>query len=204
MVKKRVIFDIDGTLIPMMDFNKPFDDCLNDMNIRHDKTTLELFDKAAKTYERNFENYNFNDYYNYIKKTINIDINEEVIKRYFEYASKVVPSHVDKYVLDTLDYLKSKYDLVILTNYFVSVQLERIKLLGLDKYFSAIYGGEVYTKPNEEAFLISCGNYDPKECFYAGDNFESDIIGAYNAGIDSVLIDYNNEKENIKVLKRML
>ena len=75
----------------------------------------------------------------------------------------------------TLQYLKQKYDLVVLSNWFKKSQDERLKRLGLDKYFSTTYMTEnIPMKPNKEAFEIAKGPYEFSECVMVGDSLKTE------------------------------
>ena len=66
----------------------------------------------------------------------------------------------------------------------------RIKSTGLDKYLEKIYVSEWMgvSKPSPEFFdIVLEGVNEPKEtCIVIGDSLTSDMLGAQNAGIDSV------------------
>ena len=66
----------------------------------------------------------------------------------------------------------------------------RIKSTGLDKYLEKIYVSEWMgvSKPSPEFFdIVLEGVNEPKEtCIVIGDSLTSDMLGAKNAGIDSV------------------
>ena len=44
-------------------------------------------------------------------------------------------SFIDDDLIDVLDYLSKKYELVILSNYFTNIQKNRLKNAKIDKYF---------------------------------------------------------------------
>ena len=72
-------------------------------------------------------------------------------------------SEEDKSIIPTLEYLSKKYELVILSNWFSYSQIERLKKIGMDKYFKEMYfTDEVKNKPNKEAFIKACGPYKPR------------------------------------------
>jgi putative hydrolase of the HAD superfamily len=90
-----------------------------------------------------------------------------------------------------LQYLKSKgYLLFIITNGFKEVQSEKLKNSGISQYFSRVYISEDIKapKPDREIFeyAIKSSNARKKNSLVVGDDWESDIIGALNFGIDAV------------------
>ena len=104
-----------------------------------------------------------------------------------------------KRIVNSINNLQSKYELVVLTNWFEYQQKQRLKNANLYKYFKKVYGTEtVKIKPNKEAFELARGNVLPNECVMIGDNFEIDIKGAINAGLEAIF--YN--RKNIDVSKK--
>ncbi len=94
------------------------------------------------------------------------------------------------YTIETLEYLKKKYRLHIITNGFNEVQFVKIKNCGLEPYFTSVITSEKagYQKPRKEIFDYSLKmvNARKKESLMVGDDYEIDIAGAMNAGIDQV------------------
>jgi putative hydrolase of the HAD superfamily len=94
-------------------------------------------------------------------------------------------------VIDILDYLKKKgYHLNIITNGFSEVQRKKIETSGLKPYFDKIYISEEIKspKPSKEIFeyAIKSSNAKKINSFMVGDDWDVDIIGALNFGIDAV------------------
>ncbi len=98
------------------------------------------------------------------------------------------------YAKDTLDYLKSKYKLYIISNGFSDVQFRKIELCGIKEYFTKIFISELVGihKPNRDFFdyMVKSANAKKNESLVIGDNLEADIEGAQNAGIDTIF--YNS------------
>lgn len=93
-------------------------------------------------------------------------------------------------VYETLDYLKEKYKLYILTNGFAEIQLQKISNCRLESYFKKIFMAEMvgYQKPDRRFFeyAIKSIHAHKNECLIIGDDPEADIRGGWNAGIDQV------------------
>ncbi|WP_421873541.1 YjjG family noncanonical pyrimidine nucleotidase [Marinoscillum sp.] len=91
----------------------------------------------------------------------------------------------------TLDYLKKKYPMSIITNGFDDVQEVKLKACGLHGYFDHVFTSETIgvKKPNPEIFEYALQVLGiPKESvLMIGDNPKTDIQGATNAGITPVL-----------------
>ena len=58
---KRLIFDIDGTLIRNVQFKDTITETLKETGIYSDKN-LEIFLNSIKDYEKHYDNYNSTDY----------------------------------------------------------------------------------------------------------------------------------------------
>lgn len=90
-----------------------------------------------------------------------------------------------------LEYLSQKYSIHIITNGFKEVQYTKIKNSGLEKYFEHIHISEEigFKKPQAEIFhyAVSKSGTVHESCIMIGDNVETDITGALNAGIDHIL-----------------
>ncbi len=122
-------------------------------------------------------------------------------------------AEVDQEVIDTLEYLKDKYEMVILTNYYIEPQIGRLKTAKIDKYFTEFYGGDnAYLKPYAKAYEIAAGNNKMNNCIMIGDTLSTDIQGALAVGMEAIQIDYFNKVETspvtliheIKKLKEIL
>ncbi|HEY9113921.1 MAG TPA: YjjG family noncanonical pyrimidine nucleotidase [Bacteroidales bacterium] len=94
---------------------------------------------------------------------------------------------------ETLQYLQQKYILHLITNGFSEVQYIKLKASGLEKYFIEIITSEEagVKKPDARIFEYSLKKSGAKaaESLMIGDDYEVDVLGAKNAGIDQVLFD---------------
>lgn len=93
--------------------------------------------------------------------------------------------------LELLDYLRSKrYELYLISNGFVEIQQLKLQRSGLEGYFKKCYFSEHVGahKPAKQFFdyAIKSSNAVKKQSLVIGDNFDADIVGAKNAGIDQV------------------
>ncbi len=85
---------------------------------------------------------------------------------------------------------KGKYILVAVTNGTKIAQDKKLRLSGLDKVFDAIFISEDVgaEKPSKEYFdyvFEKVGIRDKKEAIIIGDSLTSDILGGFNAEIDT-------------------
>jgi putative hydrolase of the HAD superfamily len=94
-------------------------------------------------------------------------------------------------VIDTLKYLKTKgYRLNIITNGFKEVQFKKIEASGLRAFFDKIFISEEIKshKPERRIFEYAIQSVNAKKAksIMVGDDFEVDILGALNFGIDAI------------------
>lgn len=103
-------------------------------------------------------------------------------------------------VLEILEYLKNKhYQLFIITNGFTEVQHRKIESSGLKTFFKKVFTSEeVKTpKPGREIFEYAVKSVNAKKInsLMIGDDWEVDVRGAIDFGIDAV---YFANKKNIE------
>jgi putative hydrolase of the HAD superfamily len=94
-------------------------------------------------------------------------------------------------VIDILNYLKQKrYQLNIITNGFKEVQREKIETSGLKPFFDKIFISEEVKSPKPEReifeYSIKSANAKKSNSIMVGDDWEIDVLGAVNCGIDAV------------------
>ena len=94
--------------------------------------------------------------------------------------------------VETLEYLKKKYLLGVITNGFITTQHEKLDSAGITQYFDMILTSEEagVTKPDPAIFRCAAERMGVRldECVYVGDVFSNDIYGALKAGMDAVWI----------------
>ena len=98
--------------------------------------------------------------------------------------------HVMPHTVATLDYLRQHYQLHVLTNGFAAVQAIKLRSAGLTNYFTEVVSSDTtgHRKPHRPVFdyLLDRIGAAPQECLMIGDNLETDVRGAREAGIDQV------------------
>jgi putative hydrolase of the HAD superfamily len=107
-------------------------------------------------------------------------------------------------VTDILIYLKRKrYHINIITNGFKEVQREKIETSGLKPFFDKIFISEEVKSPKPERaifeYAIKSANAKKTSCIMVGDDWETDVLGAVNYGIDAVHYQNNPEQNLTKV-----
>lgn len=199
MVIKRLIFDLDNTLIDWEDsyYNFAIKNVCNDFNLDNYSEIFAIIIKLLEKYEDCFENFSIDNMLNLLNKLSaeysNIHFTKDFVEKLIYYFSLCVPQKADSSVIETLEYLYKKYDLVVLTNWFENPQINRLKKIDILKFFSHVYGTEtIRNKPNKQAFKTAVGNYSFNECVMIGDNFNTDIKGALNCNINPIFYNRKN------------
>ena len=126
---------------------------------------------------------------------------EKLAKEMSEYFLQKLPTkkRVFDYTYEILDYLiDKKYALHLITNGFEKTQRLKLDSSDLSKYFTHIVTSECSNsvKPKKEIFEFALNKAKCKneEGIMIGDNPEADILGAKNAGMDTVFVNHINEK----------
>jgi len=204
---KKIIFDLDDTLILFDD--KIYESVVKTFDIyklRYDEELIEAFKTTLNSYETEYNTYDKKSLINHIKNNMGIRITIPFLNVWLYYLGQMKPFDMEynEEVKTTLKYLKEKYELIVLTNFFTYSQMERLKRAKLYDYFSEIIGADiVLNKPNREAFIRAIGNNKPEECIMIGDNISSDVKGASNIGMDTILCD-PYDKHKVYTKKRIV
>ena len=200
---KRLIFDIDNTLLKWEDkyYDYSLGNAFKELGLNFDRSIIKPFDEVVDTYEDYYDIYDKDKFLIFLNDKLNLNLPTKFIDLWLKYLGDC-SGPASKEMIDTLEYLKSKYDLVILSNWFTISQENRLKKMGIDKYFSKqIYTDKVKNKPNKEAFMEAIKPYNIDECIMIGDSIEKDIMGAESIGMKAILID---DKTKVEDLRRIL
>lgn len=103
-----------------------------------------------------------------------------------------------------LEYLTGRgYRLHLCSNGFHEVQYRKLRSSGLEKFFSTVVLSEDagINKPHKEFFdyAFSKTGAKPETTIMIGDNYHTDIAGAMNANIDTIL--FNRWKDDVASFK---
>jgi putative hydrolase of the HAD superfamily len=107
--------------------------------------------------------------------------------------------------VELLNYLALRgYYLFIITNGFREVQLKKIEVSGLQKYFTKVYISEDIKapKPSQKIFehAIKSSNAKKETSLMIGDDYQTDIVGALQFGIDAAWLDSSSRLQHINNL----
>ena len=221
---KVIFFDLDDTLVDSrkaekdasIEFKKLFkefdnmgDEYFADLWHKIASRQYERYSRKEISYERNKIN-RIKEIFSIINIQKEDDEAEKIFKKYLTmYENNWKPFKDTK---ETLEVLKNKYKIGLITNGDSKQQRKKILLTGLDNYFDKpIISSEVdVSKPNKEIFEIACKkiNEKPEKCLMIGDNYKLDIQGAANSGLNAIWINRRNEKfefnNQIKELRELI
>jgi putative hydrolase of the HAD superfamily len=107
------------------------------------------------------------------------------------------------YTIEILEYLKNKqYKLHLITNGFEKTQWAKLNSSNIGHYFIEVITSEGSNslKPKKEIFEYAINKCNTQCCdtIMIGDNLDADILGAMNAGIDTIFVNHINEETTVK------
>jgi len=201
--KKHLFFDLDHTL---WDFDANAFDCLLEI---YQVFGLENNGIVMKKFYSNFTQIN-RSLWNQLE--LNLIEHDEIRKRRFKMTlealeliigTKVSEAMNDTFLellpqksklvdgcVDVLDGLKDKYQLHILSNGYAKIQSKKLRISGIDNYFDKVITNDIanYRKPEKGIFDYSLKKTKSQtyEVLMIGDSYLADIIGAKNAGWDTI------------------
>ena len=191
---KRIIFDLDNTLIP---WDKKWDvavkETLDEFGIQYDLKSLEEYQDAIVKYEMTEKRYSIDRLASFFSEYLNIELPKEFFESWIKKLSVLVPPKDEK-LINMLDRLSKKYSLVVATNWFKSQQVSKLKLCGLLDYFDEVITGEEFDiKPNTAMFDYYKKGYEDSEVVMVGDSYYTDIKGANNANLYAYFLTNSDE-----------
>lgn len=108
--------------------------------------------------------------------------------------------HLFPYALETLEYLKTRYSLHLISNGFREACSVKIRHSGLIGYFDNVVISEIVgvLKPDPAIFAHALGKarVTAEEAVMIGDNLEADVKGALGAGIEAVYFNPEGKQES--------
>lgn len=212
---QHLFFDLDHTL---WDYDRNVQESLSELFIKYKLEKLGLL--SSQHFIDSFYAVNFKLWAAYDKGELQKD--ELRITRFskiFSHAGvidAVIPEefegdfmhrtsskkHLFPHTIEILDYLKPKYKLHVITNGFDESQARKMSSSGLSDYFEHVITSETtgHKKPDPRIFhhaLLMAGA-SQENSLMIGDNPNSDILGAYNSGIDQVF--FNPHGKSIDII----
>lgn len=191
MKLKVIIFDLDDTLYKEMTFVKSGFKAVAGYIGGKFKINKNEFSKVLKQI---LEKEGRGHIFNIALKKYNL-YNEELLKQLIEVYRSHKPN-IKPYLdaKNLLTSLKKKYKLALITDGLGYIQRNKVKALGIEKFFDLI----IYTddwdkqksKPNKFSLkkVLSHFNITPKETIVIGDNPRKDFLGAKALGVKTIRI----------------
>ena len=200
---KHLFFDLDRTL---WDFEKNSHEVLLELYKYYDLLSMGIVDSKVFIERYKYHNEKLWDLYrqNKIEKDKLRDERFKITLDEFGINSPELAANLGKdyvahcpkktnlfpYVHSTLNYLKERYALHIITNGFEEVQYQKLENSNLLDYFEQIITSEQvgFKKPSQQIFKFSmlkaCAK--PSDSLMIGDDLHADILGAKDIGMAQV------------------
>lgn len=191
---KRIIFDIDGTLITGVNFSSFIRSALKRYGI-DDLEKTKLFLLNIKEYERTYNSYDRDLYLNFFSNKLGCKLDNDFLKIFFQELKKAIPENT-KEIKEMLETLKG-YELVLLSNYFEESQRNRLTAMGINDFFSSYYGEKII-KPYELAYREAQGIYNSSECLIVGDDKKLDIDVPKALGFKTIYVNENGDIKRVE------
>lgn len=145
-------------------------------------------------------------------QAINILVSDEMIYKLSEDYIKYLTTHNHVFdgTIEILDYLRPNYKLHIITNGFQEVQQHKLEKANIGHYFETVTNSEMVgvKKPNPKMFhfALDLAQASTENSIMIGDNYEADVLGALNMGLDAICFNYHKESldDNIKQITHLL
>lgn len=197
---KRIIFDIDGTLIRESNFRTFITEVFKNYGIE-DIDKINLFIANISEYEHNYNCYDRNLYLKFFSNIIGIKLDYNFLKILFQEAKKSIPNNsiLIRKMLSTL----SEYELVLLSNFFEESQRNRLTAMGINDYFSEYYGEKII-KPNKQVYMDAKGKHEPEECLIVGNDKQLDIDIPKSLGFKTLYVNDNGDITSVEMVSPRL
>ena len=210
---KHLFFDIDRTL---WDYETNAREALREM---HEKRELNNHSIKFDDFVREFTRYNellwakfrhgqikkpaLRDRRFYLTlKKLGVENNDLALLLSADYI-ELSPNQTNLFpeVIETLEYLKPKYHLHIITNGFNEVQFKKLRNCGIEHFFEKIVTSDnaQSQKPNMKIFEYALTSVNAKkiDSLMIGDDWDLDIMGAKSYGFDQVYFNpFLNKQES--------
>lgn len=208
---QHIFFDLDHTL---WDYDRNVTESLQELYQHYDLLGLGI--PSFQNFFDSFHHINFQlwDDYN-VGRIDKVNLRKTRFPRIFSHAGGMVEaipaefeedfmdrtsskSHVFPYSKEILTYLKERYQLHVITNGFNESQAKKLNSSGLTEFFDLVVTSETtgHKKPDARIFhyTVETLKTSHQDCLMIGDNPNSDILGAINAGIDQVYFNPEGKK----------
>ncbi len=199
---KKIIFDIDGTLLKSdNDFLEAFDKYLKEN--KKGFISASALVEAIDDYELVGEIIDKKALVDYVNKRLNVNITindfDNLLNFYYKEATLI-----NENTKNILEYLSQKYELTVLSNWFIEGQKKRLKKAGIYSYFQEYYGiDNLGIKPNKWVFEKACYPYKLNECLIVGDNAKVDIKVPLEIGMQALHLNLESTESKYPSIKSL-
>lgn len=144
------------------------------------------------------------------KTFVELGLSPELVPEQFEddYVN-ICPTKKNLFpgTLETLNYLKERYALHIITNGFYESSMLKMNTTGLTAYFQTINCSEIIgsNKPDPKIFehALTAAGARKEESLMIGDSLEADIAGARAFGLDCIYFNPLNRTHDYPALREI-
>lgn len=196
MSKKIVVFDLDDTLISEREYIDSGFRAVAEVISKQTKLSKDdIKNKMDELFKKNSLNV-FNRTLNELGITYEMKYIKELISTYRSHIPTIKLYDDAK---DILEYLyRNNYRVGMITDGYKETQRNKIKALGIEKYFEHIVItdelGREFWKPSEVPYNLIRYKFNCKykDMVYIGDNINKDFISANKLGIETIQITRGN------------
>lgn len=190
MPVRLVIFDLDDTLYPEMQFViSGFGEISRAIGREFHIDSNRVFDLLLREFrdDRRFV-------FNRVLVKLNIYTEDRVQRLVALYRNHRPRIRLYRDAMEVIPILKSRFYLGMITDGYPPTQKQKVKVLGIEKYFDHIIytweKGQEYAKPSPQPFIdiLRWFLLRPEEAIYVGDNLEKDFRGPRMIGMKSVMV----------------
>ena len=203
----KFVFDVDDTLYDMVEpFKKALDETFIDLDVDVQKLFIKSRHYSDEVFEKSMNGeISIDDMYVYRISHALSDFGIKITraealafqKAYGENQTKI---SMHPLVFDLFTYLKDR-DLLagLITNGMSQHQRNKVKNLNVSEWLSMdkviVSGDYGVNKPDAKLFEIAQKqfNINDEEIYFVGDTFESDVIGAFNAGWIPIWLNFRDK-----------
>ena len=196
---KAVLFDLDNTLYPEIEFVKSgFRAVAHYLSSRHYLDREALVERMLGILDREGRGKIFDT----LLRDLDMYSEETVRLLVFLYRSHCPTIPLYDETLPTLSLLREKgFRLGVITNGMASVQRSKVRALGIADLFNVIiYTDEIgrdYWKPSTVPYQIALNLLDvePAEGIYVGNDLAKDFLGANTLGMSTIQLKRSMQRE---------
>ncbi|MBT8258570.1 MAG: YjjG family noncanonical pyrimidine nucleotidase [Bacteroidia bacterium] len=217
---KHVFFDLDHTLWDFdknsaLTFEKIFQ--MNDIRLDLDGF-LKIYEPLNLAYWKLYREdkidkpslrfHRLNDTFQKMEMKVKAAMIHRLAEDYIAHLTSF--NHLFEGTFEILEYLMPKYQMHIITNGFKEVQHGKLNKAGIDHYFQTVTNSEMVgaKKPSPKIFnhALDRAGARANQSIMIGDNYEADILGALDQGLDAICFNYHNEsiENGIKTVDNLI